>query len=306
MATKVVCNSSSKKGKGVWIRFKNQAFMWMLLLPTTFALVMFKLYPIISGVILSFFHTQGFEATAFCGLENYKNVLTDTLFIKTVVNSFMYVFWSLIIGFLPPLIFAIMLDEVVHFKQGFKFLTYLPAVAPALAVSMLWTSIFNAGSGGLLNMLLAHFGLPAQQWLGNPKWALPLIVVSMTWSGYGGSMLLYLSALQSVNRDLYEAALIDGAGIWRRLFKITIPKIAPTMLLLGVRQIIGVFQIMDQPLVMTDGGPNNATMSINLASYKMAFTYMQVDRSLALGVVAFMILLVLTILYFRLDKKLAE
>ena len=153
-------------------------------------------------------------------------------------------------------------------------------------------------------MIIAKFGIPAQQWLGDPNLALPLIIVSMTWNGYGPTMLLYLAALQGVNRDLYEAALIDGAGIWRRLFKITLPKIAPTMLLLGVRQMIGVFQIMDQPLVMTDGGPNNATMSINLASYKMAFTYMQVDRSLALGVVAFGILLILTIAYFRLDKKL--
>lgn len=292
--------------RGRWNGFKNQALMWLLLLPTTFAIIMFKIYPIFSGFVLSFFHTRGFEATSFCGLDNYKAVITDTLFLRTIANSFTYVIWSLVIGFLPPLAIAIMLDEVVHFKQGFKFVSYLPALAPGLAVSMLWTSIYSAGSGGLLNMLLSHVGMPAQQWLGNPKIAIPLIVISMTWSGYGATMLLYLAALQSVNRDLYEAALIDGAGIWRRLFKITLPKIAPTTLLLVVRQIIGVFQIMDQPLVMTDGGPNNATMSINLASYKMAFTYMQVDRSLALGVVAFLILLVMTLMYFKLDRKLAE
>ena len=295
-------NSVKKSCLGT--RIKNQSMMWLLLLPTTFALVMFIIYPILSGIILSFFHVKGFSPTTFCGLENYKNVLHDTLFMKTLTNSLLYVFWSLVIGFLPPLAFAIMLDEVVHFKQGFKFITYLPAVTPALAVSLLWTSIYNSVTGGLLNMIIARFGIPAQQWLGNPNLALPLIIVSMTWNGYGSTMLLYLAALQGVNRDLYEAALIDGAGIWRRLFKITLPKIAPTMLLLGVRQMIGVFQIMDQPLVMTDGGPNNATMSINLASYKMAFTYMQVDRSLALGVVAFGILLILTIAYFRLDKKL--
>lgn len=303
---KTMAESKVNSRRGMLNRFKNQALMWVLLLPTTFAIIMFKIYPMASGVVLSFFHTRGFEASSFCGFDNYRAVLTDTLFLKTVANSFVYVFYSLIVGFLPPLIIALMLDEVVHFKQGFKFISYLPALAPGLAVSMLWTSIYNPAPGGLLNMLLSNFGLPAQQWLGNPIITILLIVVSMTWSGYGATMLLYLSALQSVNRDLYEAALIDGAGIWRRLFKITLPKIAPTTLLLVVRQIIGVFQIMDQPLVMTDGGPNNASMSINLASYKMAFSYMQVDRSLALGVVAFLILLVITLMYFKLDKKLAD
>ncbi len=101
-----------KVNKSKWAKFKKQGLMWCLLLPTTFALFMFKIYPILNGMVLSFFHTKGFEAVEFAGFENYKNVLTDTLFIKTLGNSFMYVFWSLVIGFLPPLIFAIFLNLV--------------------------------------------------------------------------------------------------------------------------------------------------------------------------------------------------
>ena len=299
--------SLSISNKTGWFsRVRKQLGLWILLFPVVFGILMFKIYPIFSAVILSFFHTTGFKATQFCGFDNYKAVLTDTLFLKTVANSWMYVFWSLVIGFLPSLIFAIMLNEVVHFKETFKFITYLPAVTPALAVSLLWGNMFSADPGGFLNIILSKFGAAPQQWLANPDMAIPLIVVSMTWSGYAGSMLLYLSALQGISQDLYEAALIDGAGIWKRIFKITIPRLAPMMLLLAVRQVIALFQIMEQPLVMTDGGPNNATMTVNLASYKMAFSYMQVDRSLALGVVAFLMLLVFTIIYFYLDKRLSE
>jgi multiple sugar transport system permease protein len=158
----------------------------------------------------------------------------------------------------------------------------------------------------MLNILMNALGLPSSQWLLNESLTIPLIVVSMTWKGYGVTMLLYLSALQSVSQDLYEAAVIDGAGIWKRIFKITIPHVGPTMLLMWVQQLISVFQIFDQPLVMTDGGPNNASLTLGLTSYKMAFSYMQVDRSMALGTVSFFILLSATLFYFRMQKKLED
>ena len=280
--------------------------MWLLLIPTVFALILCHWNPIFRGMITSLFQTKGFKIVEFVGLQNFKNVLHDTMFIKTLFNTFQYVLWSLVIGILPPLALAIALNEVAHFKQGFKILTYLPAIAPGLAASLIWVNIFSPAPGGMLNVMLDSMGLPISQWLLNEKLTIPLIVVSMTWKGYGVTMLLYLSALQSVSQDLYEAAVIDGAGIWKRIFKITIPHLSPTMLLLVVQQIIGVFQVFDQPLVMTDGGPNNASLTLGLTSYKMAFSYMQVDRSMALGTVSFFILLIATLFYFRMQKKLED
>lgn len=285
---------------------KNQSLMWLLLIPTVFALILCHWNPIFRGMITSLFQTKGFKIVEFVGLQNFKNVLHDTMFIKTLFNTFQYVLWSLVIGILPPLALAIALNEVAHFKQGFKILTYLPAIAPGLAASLIWVNIFSPAPGGMLNVMLDSMGLPISQWLLNEKLTIPLIVVSMTWKGYGVTMLLYLSALQSVSQDLYEAAVIDGAGIWKRIFKITIPHLSPTMLLLVVQQIIGVFQVFDQPLVMTDGGPNNASLTLGLTSYKMAFSYMQVDRSMALGTVSFFILLIATLFYFRMQKKLED
>ena len=283
---------------------RNEALMWMLLLPTVFTLILCHWNPIFRGMITSLFQTKGFKLVEFVGLKNFKNVLTDTMFLRTLLNTVQYVVWSFVLGAIPPLAIAIALNEVVHFKQGFKILTYLPAIAPGLAASLIWVNIFSPSPGGMLNILMNALGLPISQWLLNESLTIPLIVVSMTWKGYGATMLLYLSALQSVSQDLYEAAVIDGAGIWRRIFKITIPHLGPTMLLMWVQQIISVFQIFDQPLVMTDGGPNNASLTLGLTSYKMAFSYMQVDRSMALGTVSFFILLIATLFYFRMQKKL--
>lgn len=285
---------------------KNETLMWLLLLPTVFALILCHWNPIFRGMLTSLFQTRGFKLVEFVGLLNFKNVLTDTMFLQTLSNTFQYVFWSLVIGVIPPLAIAIAVNEVVHFKQGFKVLTYLPAVAPALAASIIWMNIFSPSSGGMLNIFLNWIGLPASKWLLNENLTIPLIVISMTWKGYGATMLLYLSSLQSVSQDLHEAAVIDGAGVWKRLFKITIPHLGPTMLLMLVNQIIGVFQIFDQPLVMTDGGPNNASLTLGLTSYKMAFSYMQVDRSMALGTVSFFILLIATLFYFWMQKKLED
>lgn len=285
---------------------RNESLMWLLLLPTVFTLILCHWNPVFRGMITSLFQTKGFKLVEFVGLENFKNVLTDTMFLKTLFNTIQYVIWSFVIGAIPPLVIAIALNEVVHFKQGFKVLTYLPAMAPGLAASLIWVNIFSPSPGGMLNILMNALGLPTSQWLLNETLTIPLIVVSMTWKGYGVTMLLYLSALQSVSQELYEAAVIDGAGIWKRIFKITIPHIAPTMLLMWVQQIISIFQIFDQPLVMTDGGPNNASLTLGLTSYKMAFSYMQVDRSMALGTVSFFILLIATLFYFRMKKKLED
>ncbi len=284
--------------------FKNQALMWVLLVPTVYTLVMHIWYPIGDGFFTSFFKTYGYNRGEFVGLRNYINVLTDTMFLQTLGNTVKYVLWSLLLGGLPPIFIAVIMQEVIHGKRTIRLLTYIPAVVPTLATSVIWMGIFSPAAGGLLNQLLSGLGVEAQSWLQDPNLAIPLIILTASWSGIPGTVLLYLAVLQSINQDLYEAAMIDGAGVWKRFRKITLPTLYPTILLMWVKQIIGIFQIMEQPLVMTDGGPNNASLSLNLTAYKMAFTYGQVDRALALGVVSFCILLVFSVLYFRVDKKL--
>ena len=285
---------------------KADVIAWLLLTPMLLMLIYTKWTPVVKGIYTSFFNTRGFELDGFVGFENYKNVLNDTLFLQTLLNTVWYVVWSLIIGFLPPIVIAMLLNEVVHGKSAFKMLTYLPNMIPGLSVALIFTCVYSPNPGGLLNTVLSWMDIAPKEWLLDGALVIPLIVFSMTWNSYAGTALIYLTALQGVSQDLYEAAMIDGAGIWKRLFKITIPQIAPIILLMFVRQIIAVFQVMQQPLVMTDGGPMNASMSLNLSAYKMAFSYMQVDRALALGTISFIILVIITIFYFRMDKKLND
>lgn len=279
---------------------------WLLMLFPVAAFFIVVWRPIIIGISYSFFHMTGFTIDGFAGLRNYQDVLTDTNFLSTLKNTVGYVGWSLIIGLPLPFIAAVILNEMVHGKTFFKFATYLPVVVPSVAVSLIWKTIYMDGSGGLLNMLLQWAGAAPVQWLSNPDIVILLIVISMTWQGFGGTLIIYLATLQSVNQDLYEAARIDGAGFFRRIRCVLMPHMWPLILLMTIRQIIAVFQVVEQPMVMTGGGPNGASMSLGLTNYYYAFKFGQFSKSMALGVIMFLMMLIFTVIYFKLDRKFAE
>lgn len=276
---------------------------WILIVPSVMLFVLMVWQPLLSSIRLSFYETQGFQKVRFTGLSNYISVLTNSGFIQTLVNTCLYVLWSLVIGFLFPLVVAIMLNELVHWKGVFRFCCYFPSMIPGMATALMWYFIFDPGEGGILNIIRGIFGLGQSQWLLNAKLAIPLIVVTMTWRGFGGTMLIYLASLQGINRDLYEAASIDGAGFLQRIRYILLPSIRKLAGLMLIRQIIGVFQVMQEPLAMTDGGPNNASMSLMLSSYKYGFVYYQAGRAMAVGTITFLILAVLTAIYQVMSGK---
>jgi multiple sugar transport system permease protein len=277
---------------------------WLIILPSIVFFAVFSWQPLISGFILSFQETKGYNGLRFIGLQNYADVISNSVFQQTLINTFQYVCWSLVIGFAVPIMIGIMINEMFHLQSFFKFSVYFPSMVPGIAGALLWMFIFDPGESGLINSLLRQIGLPASQWLQNPHLTIMLIIVTMTWRGFGSSVILYLASLQGVNPELYEAASIDGASVWKRLRHITIPQISPIISIMLVLQIIGVFQVLYEPLTMTEGGPNNASMSLMLQSYFYAFRYFQAGHAQAVGVITFMFLLVFTLVYFRLNKKL--
>jgi len=279
---------------------------WILLVPTIFLLCFVVLRPIFMGIVNSFYELAGFTPTEFVGLENYIQVIKDTKFIGTIWNTVSYIFWSLVIGLPLPFICAIMLNEMVFGKNFIRISTYMPAVIPAVAVSLIWTNMYMEGAGGLLNMLIGLFGAEPQQWLMNKSLTIPLIIISITWQGFGSTILYYFAMLQSVNTELYDAARIDGAGILSRAKNIIMPHMLPIFVLMAIKQIIGVFQIIDQPLVMTGGGPNGASTSLALLGYQYAFQFGQAGKSLAVNVITFLLLIGLTFVYFKSEKKFTE
>lgn len=292
--------------KKIYGKFKKNFSGWILLIPTVLLLCFVVIKPMIMGIVNSFYDLAGFTPKEFIGFENYIQIIKDTKFIGTVWNTVKYVIWSLIIGLPLPFICAVMLNEMVVGKSFIRISTYMPAVIPAVAVSLIWTNIYMEGSGGLLNMVLEWFGAEPQQWLMNKSLTIPLIVISATWQGFGSTILYYYAMLQSVNAELFDAARIDGAGILSRVKNVIMPHMLPLLVLMGVKQIIGVFQILDQPLVMTGGGPNGASTSLALLGYQYAFQFNQTGKSLAVNVVTFIMLVGLTVVYFKVEKKFNE
>ncbi|MBO5059469.1 MAG: sugar ABC transporter permease [Clostridia bacterium] len=301
---KTAGQGAEKKNAGKFFEsFKANFSGWMLIVPSLILFILIVWRPIVIGISYSFFELRGVTPAEFVGLENFRQVLADTNFIKTLLNTVKYVFWSLIIGFPMPFIAALMLNEMVNCKGYFKVAMYLPVVIPGMATCLIWKMIYMDGGGGFLNMLLYFFGIGPLNWLSNANLTIPLIVIMMSWHGFGTTLIMYLATMQSINQELYEAARLDGAGFWGRIRHVLIPHMSGTMLLLGIRQIISVFQVTEQPLVMTDGGPNGASTTLGLTGYNYAFRYGQYDKAMALGVISFLILLVLTFIYFYLDKK---
>jgi len=287
------------------LRKRDQIDAWILMLPMVIILYLFVWRPTVLGGVWSFFRMKGYTPDAFIGLDNYKKVIMHTQFMPMLWNTVKYVLWSLVIGFLPPLFIAIMINEMVHFKNGFKVLIYIPAIIPGIAAMLMWYYIYYPDETGLLNMLLGKMGIQPYGWLNNPNFTIVGIVIYMTWKSFAGSMLLYFAALQGVSAEVYEAALIDGAGPFKRLWHVTRPSIEGLMLLSLVRQIISVFQVMEQPLAMTGGGPNGASTSLSYQLYQYGFNSggKGTGQAMALGVIIFLILIVFTIFYFRLNRK---
>lgn len=279
---------------------------WVLILPTFLFFVFLVWRPIIIGIMYSFFDLRGFEPVAFVGLENYRQVLSDSNFLSTLKNTVEYVIWSLIIGLPLPFVAAVMLNEALHGKQYFKISLYLPCVLPGMAAYLLWSMIYGENQAGLINSVLRLFGTEPMQFLSNKTLVIPLIIVMMSWKNFGGTMIMYLATLQGADQSLYEAARLDGAGFWQRIKAVTWPHCRGILLLLAVKQIIGIFGITEQPLVMTGGGPNGASLSLGLTNYYYAFKYGAMQKSLALGVITFVMLMGLTVVYFKIDKKINE
>ncbi len=285
-------------------KFTKQDYIgWAIMLPTLLLLVFFVWQPLLENIRLSMYDAKGFTTTGFVGFENYTAVINHPDFWPAVRNTFLYIFWSLVIGFFMPIVIAVLVSETVHFKSFFRVGVYLPNIVPGLATVIIWSFFYKPGEIGTLNILLSKFGVEPMMWLSNPQLTIPLIVITMTWKGAGATALIYMASISGINPEIFEAATIDGASVLSRIRHITLPlllSIAKTMLIL---QIISVFQILYEPMVMTNGGPNNASISIMQLVYNFAFRDYNFPQAAALSVMICIVLVILTGIYFKLTKS---
>lgn len=297
---------SKRAGKININNIKNNLSSWLLIIPAVFCVYFIIIRPQVTGIYWSLFNMRGYSIQNFAGLDNYIRVLSDTRFLQTLLNTLQYVFWSLVIGFPIPIVLSVILNEMVHFRNGFRFWVYFPSALPSVAVMTLWYMMYYPDQGGLLNLILSKLGMEPYVWLQDPKFAILGIILSMTWNGCGATAIYYFASLQGISRELYEAALIDGAGFMRRFWSVTFPHMSGVILLFLIRQIISIFSIMEQPLQMTGGGPNGSSYTLGLLAYDFAFPGNRPQLGLAVGAIMFLILLVFTCFYFYLNKKVED
>lgn len=262
--------------------------------------------PLIENIRLSLYTAVRYETKDFVGLANYVRVLKNPDFMAAFKNTFSYTFWSLIIGFLVPIVLGILISETVHMKGFFRTGIYFPNIVPGIATIWIWNYFFTPGPTGVLNILLGKIGIEPQIWLNNPKWTIPLIVVTMTWKSAGSTALIYMANISSISPDLYEAATIDGASIWQRIKHITLPSVFGLAKTLLILQVISVFQIMYEPMILKNGGPNNASISLMMLQYRYAFRDFDFPAGAALSVMICFILIILSGLYMKLTANKEE
>lgn len=277
------------------------------MIPTLLLFAFFVWYPLTFNVVLSFFNNEKFET--FVGFQNYVSLFAEDRFVSALSNTFLYIFWSLIIGFFVPIIIGFLLSECFHAKGFMRVCIYLPCMISGMAVVFLFKKLFGANAADVVNVILhKFFGVEETiDWVSSPKIAIPVIIFAMTWRGAGGTALIYLSNFQQIDNSIYEASRIDGVSPGKRFTKITMPMMKTTILLLLILQIISVFQVFYEPMVIA-GVDNMNAMSLMLLSYGYAYTFQdstnhyQYAKSAATSVVLALIILICTIIYFALTK----
>ncbi|MGE5672493.1 MAG: carbohydrate ABC transporter permease [Mycobacterium leprae] len=274
---------------------------YLFLVPALIVFGLFSWYPIIQGLLLSFRKWTAEEST-FVGLDNFRFVLSDPVFAIAWKNTVMFVVLGLLFGYLVPLVMAITMNEMRRLKGFLRVAYYLPSVLPGVVVIMLWKWIYDPAVG-VLNMLLKLLHMQPSMWYQNSTTVIPSLVLMSIWTFAGSTALIYLAALQNIPGYLYESAELDGAGPLQKLWHITLPQVRGVMLVILVLQIIGTTQTFVEPLVMTAGGPNNASMTVMLLIYRYAFQYYNFGAAAAAGLILFVVLVLFSLLYFWLTRK---
>jgi multiple sugar transport system permease protein len=205
------------------------------------------------------------------GLDNFRHVLDDPLLPIAIKNTAKFALLALIFGYPIPLIAAVLMSEVRRFRGVYSALAYLPVVIPPVVAVLLWKTFYAGGPDGVFNTILGWVGISPQPWLQSPDTALTSLVLESTWANAGATVIIYLAALTGVNRELYEAASVDGASLWHKIWHITLPQLRGVLLLTMILQLIGTAQVFLEPYLFTSGGPVNSTLTVLLLIFDYAF-----------------------------------
>jgi len=270
------------------------------LLPAALIFGVFNIFPILYSGYLSLLNWDGLSPNRiFVGLANYVELARSGEFWKSLGVTLYYMAGITILGIVAGLAVALALNRGIRALPFYRAVYFIPVITSAVAAAVVWRYLFDPGSG-FVNVTLRSAGLPAPDWLTNPVWAMPAIILVGVWKRLGFNMVIYLAGLQGIPREYHEAAKVDGAGTWALFRYITLPLLAPLTMLLVIMSVIDSFLVFDQVFVMTGGGPLGSTEVIGLFLYRYAFEYFEMGKASAVGWVMFAVIFAITLIQWKL------
>jgi len=285
---------------------KNAA--WLFVAPALLVVMVFFLVPVVAGLALS---VTDFDIYAladpsnlrFVGLDNYISLLQTPLFWHALGNTFYFVVVGVPLSIAVSLGAALLLDsKLARLKRFFRTALFAPVVTTIVAVAVVWRYLFHTRYG-IVNHALEQVGVPPVDWLGDPAWAMPTIILLAVWKNFGYNMVILLAGLQAIPEELYEAARIDGASWWRQLVHVTLPMLGPTLLMVGILTTAGYFQLFAEPYVMTQGGPLRSTVSVLYFMYEEGFKWWNFGTASAVALLLFVLVFCITWMLMRVARR---
>jgi multiple sugar transport system permease protein len=280
---------------------------WVLALPFCVLFLTFTAWPVLQSLFMSVTDTRSRDlrtpfAVNVVGLENFTKALSDPIFLQSARNTAYFVLIGVPLTMVIALAAAVALDRgITRLRAMFRLGFYLPVITSIVAVSVVWRFLLERDSG-LINTALGWFGIDGPNWLGDPNWSMPALIMMASWRNFGTAMIIFLAGLQAVPWSLHEAAAIDGAGAWQRFRHVTLPLLRPTILFVSVTTGIGYLQFFEEPFVMTNGGPLNSTISMSMYTYKQ-FGFGNYGYAAAISYIIFVVIAVVTAIQFRLLRE---
>jgi len=281
---------------------------WAFVTPALAVIGVFFALPVLAAFVLSLtdfdlYALADLKNLRFVGLQNYVDVLATPLFWKSLLNTVYFVGVGVPLSIAASLGAALLLNSpLARLKGTFRTALFAPVVTTVVAVALIWRYLFHTRYG-LINFALAQFGIAPIDWLGDPHYSMPAIIIFAVWKNFGYNMIILLAGLQGVPQELYEAARIDGASAWRQFRHITLPSLRPVLLLVGIITMSGYFQLFAEPYVMTRGDPLQSTYSVLYYMYEEGFMWWSLGRASAIAFILFALILVATRVLLRLARR---
>jgi multiple sugar transport system permease protein len=275
----------------------------LFLLPNLIGFLIFTAIPVGAAFVLAFYDYDLLLGASWAGLENFREMFTtDEVFRAALFNTVYFTAFSVPLSVVLGLATAMLVNQALRGIVIFRSIFLLPYVTVTVALSLVWKWIYLPDIG-LINSVLGVFGIDGPPWLTSGTWAMPALILMSVWKGFGYNMVIFLAGLQSIPDHLYDAAKVDGATAWRRFLNVTLPLLSPTTFFVVVISVISSFQVFDQALIMTNGGPGTATTTLVLYIYQKGFQSFEMGYAAAVALVLFAAIFVFTVIQFMFQRR---